>query len=129
MKRIISLIVCLFIAISVSACGKNNDSGEMSDFKKPDETVENSQQNSDAEENDKKTSGESEKKSDAEVSQDESVSNENAADVRQLPVDNAEQLEKMVDEFNNTDDPNRKEELRKELEEILKQAEQMSQEK
>ena len=58
-----------------------------------------------------------------------SVSDGDADSTAQAPssdapvVESAEELESMVDEFNNTDDPERKEELRKQLEQILASAE------
>ena len=50
-----------------------------------------------------------------------------SADSGQAPViESGKELKSMVDEFNNTDDPEKKEELRKKLEAFLNQAEQQS---
>ena len=114
MKRIISLLVCLMLVLSFSACGKKSDNGKTSD-----ESI-NTEQKADSENKTKEEENSDNKADNAELD------GEASSEVKQLPVDSAKQLENMVNEFNSTDDPERKEELRKQLEEILKQAEQLS---
>ena len=114
MKRIVSLLVCLMLVLSFSACGKKSDNGKTSD-----ESI-NTEQKADSENQTKE-----EERSDNKADNAES-DNEVSSEVKQLPIESAEQLESIVDEFNSTDNPERKEELRKQLEEILKQAEQIS---
>ena len=121
MKKIISLLMCLMVIISLSACGKKNSTDSKSASEKADKAAVEQQMDNDTDIKEKKSADKSEEKTDKAESD-----NNNAADVEQLPVESAEQLESMVDEFNNTDDPERKEELRKELEKILQQAEKMS---
>lgn len=112
MKRVISLLLCLMLVLSFSACGKKNESTSDKG------TV--AEQKADGGHQTKE-----EKSSDNKVDNAKS-DNETSSEVKQLPVESAEQLESMVDEFNSTDDPERKEELRKQLEEILNQAEQLT---
>lgn len=118
MKKVISLILCLMLVLSFSACGKKSDS--TSDKGTVAEQKSDVKNKSEEDASDDKTKNDTNKKSDNVESDDGS------SEVNQLPVESAEQLEGMVNEFNNTEDPERKEELRKQLEEILKQAEQLS---
>lgn len=106
MKKIITLILCLLLAISVSACKDN------------------------AEKSNNTAGGENkvEEKGSFDTADDEKSSNEaNAEDKKSDGETNAEvnvtgeEVIDMVNEFNETDDPERKEELRKELEAILSQ--------
>ena len=113
--------MCLMVIISLSACGKKNSTDSTSASEKADKAAVEQQMDNDTDTKEEKSADKSEEKTDKAESD-----NNNAADVEQLPVESAEQLESMVDEFNNTDDPERKEELRKELEKILQQAEKMS---
>lgn len=121
MKKIISLLMCLMVIISLSACGKKNSTDSTSVSENADKAAVEQQKDNDTDIKEEKSADKSEEKAVKAESD-----NNNAADVEQLPVESAEQLESMVDEFNNTDDPERKEELRKELEKILQQAEKMS---
>lgn len=114
MKRVISLLLCLMIVLSFSACGKKGDNENTSDKSIKTEQKANG-------ENQTKEEERSDNKADNAESD-----NEVSSEVKQLPIESAEQLESIVDEFNSTDNPERKEELRKQLEEILKQAEQIS---
>lgn len=114
MKKAITLLMCALILISASACGKKSD--KCSSVAYPEnETAESSAK--EETENDKSVEA---------TTEDAEADDENLAETGELSVESAEQLQEMVDEFNNTDDPERKEEIRAKLEKILERAEQMA---
>ncbi len=102
MKKLISIILCVMLAMSVVACGKKTET------KSGPDTVQSETANED--EAKAETKGEA----------------DSSAETKVLPQTSANELEDKVNEFNTTEDPERKEELRKELEEFLKQAEEMA---
>ena len=105
MKKLLSIILCVVIAMSFVACGKKTETKNTPDVKHSDD-VKTDVQNNENKDDEKKT---------------------DASDETQvLPQQTASDLENKIDEFNTTEDPERKEELRKELEEFLKQAEAMA---
>lgn len=114
MKKTIALILCVIMMSVFSACGDNDKNA--GDEK-------NSISTSDKAENSKSSnkSKDSENKSDAKTKSDAAAEGE--ASITQK---SGEEIVDMVNEFNETDDPERKEELRKELEVILSQMEEVS---
>ncbi len=91
MKKLLTLMMCLMLALTITGCGK--------DKKDPAPTPEDFG---------------------LETSTTES---EQKAEPAAAPDVTPEELGSMVDEFNNTDDPARKEELGKEITKILEQIE------
>ncbi len=89
MKKLLVLILCLMMALTVAACGR--DDGKTSE--------------------DGSTTVQSQDKEKA------------GAEAEDGAADSVEVIAEMVDEFNNTDDPEVKEQLRGRLEEIFAQAE------
>ncbi len=116
MKKILSLLLCVMIVMSFAACGKK------------DEGLKNTSGAIQSEDVTKEDNAEGIDKAEDKTDEKAAESNEeDASETQVLPSTTAEELEGMVDEFNTTEDPERKEELRKELEEFLKQAEAMAQ--
>ncbi len=112
MKKIISLFLCLMMLVSFSACVKDDNSDTTPEGAKS-SAVE--LQGDEAEETET-----AEKNSDTAPDEDSAKSQEEEAE----PIINSgEELESMVNEFNETEDPERKEELREELQKILEQVE------
>ena len=117
MKKLITLLICGALALSVSACGK-----------KPadDSSAQLQQEEKKSGDADKTENKEDSKASDADNSIPESeqkAENSEAGESSEQISD----ISEMVDEFNDPDiTPERKEELRKELEAILKKAESQS---
>lgn len=104
MKRLLALLLCLVIAVSVAGCGKDKEKS--------------------AENESGSAQVQSEEKSGAEAETGkEEKADENSAQAVEIPLESAEELSEIVDEFNNTDDPEVKEELRKKLEAIFAQVE------
>lgn len=110
MKKTLIFIVCAIIALSVVGCKTNKDEKSTPDTKveTKDEKNINSSENLDKKESEEKT----------EINEDTNTPSAEAP-----AVESMEELEGMVNEFNTTEDPERKEELRKQLETILSQAE------
>ncbi len=104
MKRLFIIMMCLVLMFSVAACGKDKEKTE-EDVKLEQSVTE--------EETGREETGETK---DGGV-----VVNEE--DTKTVVVESAEDLGEIVDEFNTTTDPERKEELREELEKIFAQAE------
>ncbi len=107
MKKLLSIILCVVIAMSFVACGKKTETKNSPDVKQSE-----------------KSSVDGEVNGETNMKEDEK---ENAsAETQVLPQQTASDIENKIDEFNTTEDPERKAELRKELEEFLKQAEAMA---
>ncbi len=117
LKKTVLMILCVLLCISAFGCGT----------KKSDDNQNNSaQQTEQSDKPDNKDSSDKNGKS-ADSAKAADKSAEGGADAGQAPViESGEELKSMVDEFNNTDDPEKKEELRKKLEAFLNQAEQQS---
>ena len=96
------------MVVSVVGCGK--DKGKVEE-KKPSSTQVQTEEKP-VEKADKEANAEKTEETDGDE-----------AEVTEIPLESAEALEDIVNEFNNTDDPEVKEELRKKLEEIFAQAE------
>ena len=117
MKKLLTVLLCAVLSISVTACGAKNNSTEKPKTQQT-QTDSNSQSKSDSDKKDvdNKTSNEEQKSTDVVESDDK----ENNSEATEPSSD----LGKMVTEFNDPDiSPERKEELRQQLEEILAQAE------
>lgn len=91
MKKLLTLVLCLMMALTITGCGK--------DKKDPAPTPEDFGLESGT------------------------TKSEQKAEAVSAPDITPEELGAMVDEFNNTDDPARKEELGKEITKILSQME------
>ena len=110
MKKLLVLLLCLVMAASVAGCGKEksaeNESGSAQ--------VQNEEKSG----------------AEAEASKEEKEEKEDvpSAQVTEIPLESAEELTEIVEEFNNTDDPELKEELRKKLEDIFAQVEEAAKE-
>lgn len=114
MKKLLILVVCLMLALTTASCGaKKNNSGTAPDTG----SAQSSAADSDTAANDETDNGKN-------VQSNSDGKTEEAAEAP--VIESTEQLEGMIDEFNSTDNPERKEELRKQLEAILKQAEEAS---
>ena len=118
MKKIIFAVGALLIAsMMFTSCGKKDEA--------PKEPVSQSQENTKADNNTQKSEGEAtpetEDKKDNENTDNEQKSGGITNDKGE-PV-TSEDFENLVDTFNNTDDEEKKEEARKQIEAILKQAE------
>ena len=113
MKKAIIFAVCATLALSAVGCKNYKDEKSAPDTKveTKDEKSINGAEKTEKQEADKKT----------EVNEDITTSSESSAETPVL--ESAEELEGMVNEFNTTEDPERKEELRKQLEAFLSQAE------
>lgn len=111
MKKLLVLLLCLVTAVSAVGCGKDKGKAEE---KKPSSTqVQTEEKAVEKADNDEKS----------ENTGNIEETDGDEAEVTEIPLESAEELSEIVDEFNNTDDPEVKEELRKKLEEIFAQAE------
>ena len=111
MKKLLVLLLCLVMAVSVVGCGK--DKGKVEE-KKPSSTQVQTEE---------KAVEKAEKEAKAEKTEETEEADGSEAMVTEIAPESAEALADIVNEFNNTDDPEVKEELRKKLEEIFAQAE------
>lgn len=113
MKKILVLLLCLTVVFSFAACGKK-DNVEV----KPNEatSIENNPE-------EKKVESADKKETDTEKNADEDTKETEVEELETVVIESAEDLNAIVEEFNETDDEERKEELRKELEKIFAQAE------
>ena len=118
-KKYITAAICVALCLTFIGCGKTSES-------KPAEKVQE-QQSEEAKDKAANDSGDK-KESDTDKSSDGENSSSEAADENNdnVPDVSMEEFADMTDEFNNTDDPERKEELRKEIEKILNQMENAS---
>lgn len=105
-KKLMIFAICAVMALTAVGCGSKNSSSDAAPSAQQSSGQNNSSDNKDSSDN-------GEKAQDGENNSDEAKSDINTMD----------QLQDKVDEFNNTDDPERKEELRKELENFIRQAE------
>lgn len=112
-KKTVLTILCVVLCLSAFGCGSKNSGDDKKDSAQQTEQTDGNA----AKDEQNKDNGSSDNKS----------SDNSGADGGQAPViESGEELKSMVDEFNNTDDPEKKEELRKKLEAFLNQAEQQS---
>lgn len=120
-KKTVLTILCVVLCLSAFGCGSKNNGGDnkKDSAQQTEQTEQNGAKDEQNKDGDKKDNGSSDNKS--------SDNSGASADSGQAPViESGEELKSMVDEFNNTDDPEKKEELRKKLEAFLNQAEQQS---
>lgn len=120
MKKVLILTICALLIMPLAACGGDNNSSadsqkadisQKADNKADADGAKKAADNSDDNTNETTVNKPSDKTDSAD----------------ETPVlESAEELENMVNEFNTTDDPERKEELRSQLENILAQAEQQA---
>lgn len=124
-KKILLAALCSALCISAFGCGSAED-------KKSETNTSVSETQDKAEEADKKNASDTDVKSEENKSENKSEEksskeSDNTTSTEEAPViESSEQLESMVDEFNTTEDPERKEELRQQLESFLAQAEAQS---
>lgn len=128
-KKILLAALCSALCISAFGCGSAED-------KKSETNTSVSETQDKAEEADKKNASDTDVKSEENKTENKSENkseeksskeSENTTSTEEAPViESSEQLESMVDEFNTTEDPERKEELRQQLESFLAQAEAQS---
>lgn len=124
-KKILLAALCSALCVSAFGCGSSEDkksetNTNVSETKdKAGDADKKNASDTDVKSQENKTENKSEEKS--------SKESDNAANTQEAPViESSEQLESMVDEFNTTEDPERKEELRQQLESFLAQAEAQS---
>lgn len=116
-KKYIIASICAVLCLTFVGCGKASET-------KSAETAGDQEMHQSQKANDSEDKGESyaDKASDSEEKSDSG--SQNYGEI--VPDVTMEEFSEMTDEFNNTDDPERKEELRKELEKILDQMESAS---
>lgn len=108
MKKFLMLALCMLMVLTAVGCGR--DEAKEADIKG------NTEQNQKAE-------ADTDKGKDAVVEKNENETTNSSSETKQVVVESAENLEEIIDEFNTTTDPDRKDELRKELEKIFAEAE------
>lgn len=113
MKKILVLLLCMTVVLTFAACGKK-DNVEV----KPNEAT-SIEQNAE----EKKAESAEKESTDTGKSADEDTKETEVEEPEPVVIESAEDLNAIVEEFNETDDEERKEELRKELEKIFAQAE------
>lgn len=120
-KKTVLTILCVLLCFSMFGCGSKNtaDDGKKDSAQQTEQTEQSGAKGEKDKDGDKKDSGKSEDKA-------KNGGDEKTADGQAPVIESGEELKSMVDEFNNTDDPEKKEELRKKLEAFLNQAEQQS---
>lgn len=121
-KKFIIAAICAALCLTFSGCGNSSET-------KNEDTAEkqSTQQSEEAKDKESKDSGEKKESDAAKASNDENKLSEGSDKSGEIVPDvTMEEFADMTDEFNNTDDPERKEELRKELEKILNQMEEAS---
>lgn len=109
LKKALAVAMAALMLAAFSGCGDNNEPG-----------AEPKNAQTDIKKDDVKSEDDNKKDEEALEKKEEAASG-NAEAAPQ--INSAEELEGIVNEFNETDDPERKEELRKQLEAILSQAE------
>ncbi|MBQ3573137.1 MAG: hypothetical protein IJA16_00925 [Clostridia bacterium] len=110
MKKLLVLLLCLVMAVVASGCGK--DEGKSAGNEPGGAQVQSEEKSGAEAEAEKEATEEKKEKEDA-----------TSAQATEIPLESAEELTEIVEEFNNTDDPEVKEELRQKLEEIFAQVE------
>ncbi len=113
MKKFLVLLLCLTVVLTFAACGKKDNAPV-----KPNE-VTSIEKNAE----EKKVESVQKKATDTEKNANEDTQEVETEELEPVVIESAEDLNAIVEEFNETDDEERKEELRKELEKIFAQAE------
>ncbi len=133
-KKLMIIALCAVMAMTAVGCGSKNKSAapeastQQSETKNGDEKKADGQNNGDDEKNSagsSKNQGEKSGNSGDSKKSDEAKES-NGSGSEQTEINTMDDLQGKVDEFNNTTDPERKEELRQELEKFIKQAEEQS---
>ena len=122
-KFVFAVAALLAVAMMFTACGKKDDVKD--EAVSQTQQVEKESQNADATEKEAPEQETAVEKEESKAEEKNTKQGENAPQITNEdgePV-TSEDFEKLVDTFNNTDDEEAKEEARKQLEAILKQAE------
>lgn len=120
LKKTALMVLCVVMCLSAVGCGTG---------KTEDNQNKATQQTEQKNDNGKSENADADKDKNGDNKESGADNGGESADAEQAPViESGEELKSMVDEFNNTDDPEKKEELRKKLEAFLNQAEQQSSE-
>lgn len=120
-KKLMIFAICAVMALTAAGCGSKNKSSDAAPSAQQSSSADSGQNNS----SDNKGSSDNGEKaqSDEKNNGNDSSGGANNSDEEKSDINTMDQLQGKVDEFNNTDDPERKEELRKELENFIRQAE------
>ena len=120
-KKLMIFVICAVMALTAAGCGSKNKSSDAAPSAQQNSSADSGQNNSsdnkDSSDNGEKAQGDEKNKGN------DSSGGANNSDEEKSDINTMDQLQGKVDEFNNTDDPERKEELRKELENFIRQAE------
>ena len=120
-KKLMIFVICAVMALTTAGCGSKNKSSDAAPSAQQSSSADSGQNNSsdnkDSWDNGEKAQG------DEKNNGNDSSGGANNSDEEKSDINTMDQLQGKVDEFNNTDDPERKEELRKELENFIRQAE------
>lgn len=120
-KKLMIFAICAVMALTAAGCGSKNKSSDAAPSAQQSSSADSGQNNSsdnkDSSDNGEKAQG------DEKNNGNDSSGSANNSDEEKSDINTMDQLQGKVDEFNNTDDPERKEELRKELENFIRQAE------
>lgn len=120
-KKLMIFAICAVMALTAAGCGSKNKSGDAAPSAQQSSSADSGQNNSS---DNKGSSDNGEKAQGGEKNNgNDSSGGANNSDEEKSDINTMDQLQGKVDEFNNTDDPERKEELRKELENFIQQAE------
>lgn len=120
-KKLMIFAICAVMALTAAGCGSKNKSSDAAPSAQQSSSADSGQNNS----SDNKGSSDNGEKAqgDEKNNGNDSSGGANNSDEEKSDINTMDQLQGKVDEFNNTDDPERKEELRKELENFIRQAE------
>ena len=120
-KKLMIFAICVVMALTAAGCGSKNKSSDAAPSAQQSSSADSGQNNS----SDNKGSSDNGEKAqgDEKNNGNDSSGGANNSDEEKSDINTMDQLQGKVDEFNNTDDPERKEELRKELENFIRQAE------
>lgn len=120
-KKLMIFAICAVMALTAAGCGSKNKSSDAAPSAQQSGSADSGQNNS----SDNKGSSDNGEKAqgDEKNNGNDSSGGANNSDEEKSDINTMDQLQGKVDEFNNTDDPERKEELRKELENFIQQAE------
>ena len=120
-KKLMIFAICAVMALTAAGCGSKNKSSDAAPSAQQSSSADSGQNNSS---DNKGSSDNGEKAQGGEKNNgNDSSGGANNSDEEKSDINTMDQLQGKVDEFNNTDDPERKEELRKELENFIQQAE------
>lgn len=121
-KKLMIFAICAVMALTAAGCGSKNKSSDAAPSAQQSSSADSGQNNGSSDNKDSSDSGEK-AQGDEKNNGNDSSGGANNSDEEKSDINTMDQLQGKVDEFNNTDDPERKEELRKELENFIRQAE------